>query len=119
MPVYSSNRNPLGNCINLRIATSLQILLGSTRLLIASCRAVPSVVNSESARPDPEGLVKHASTSLTDIRGQADQLHLSFPRSPGRIPDQHLSAFFITERSTRSFNEHLQATTNARNIKGK
>ena len=41
--VYSSNRNPLGNCINLRVATSQQTLLSSTRLLIASRLAVPSV----------------------------------------------------------------------------
>jgi hypothetical protein len=39
---YSSNRNPLGNCLDPRVATSQQISLDLTQLLIAPCRAVPS-----------------------------------------------------------------------------
>jgi hypothetical protein len=45
-----------------------------------------------------------------DVRGYTDQLRLSFPRLPGIIQDRHLSAFFITKRPTRSFNEQGKPT---------
>jgi hypothetical protein len=96
--LYSSNRNPLGNCISARPETGLGPDSTRTRFLIRASSHSSFVAKLDRLRRRPEELVIFACLRLAPLRGERHQLTPSFPRLPGIIPVA-LSAGFSCRRT--------------------
>ena len=95
---YSSNHNPLGNCIGARPETGLGPDSTRTRFLIRASSHSSFVAKLDRLRRRPEELVIFACLRLAPLRGERHQLSPSFPRLPGIIPVA-LSAGFSCRRA--------------------
>ena len=96
--LYSSNRNPLGNCISARPETGPGPDSARTRFLGRASPHSSFVAKLDRLRRRPEELVIFACWRLAPQRGGRHQLPPTFPRLPGIIPVA-LSAGFSCRRT--------------------
>lgn len=96
--LYSSNRNPLGNCISAGPETGPGPDSARTRFLNRASPHSSFVAKLDRLRRRPEELVIFACTWLAPWRGGRHQLTPTFPRLPGIIPVT-LSAGFSCRRA--------------------
>ncbi len=96
--LYSSNHNPLGNCISSRPETDLEPDSTRTRFLSRAWSHSSFVAKLDRLRRRPEELVIFACLRLAPLRGGRHQLTPTFPRLPGIIPVA-LSAGFSCRRT--------------------
>jgi hypothetical protein len=90
---YSSNHNPLGNCINAGPETDPGSNPARTRFLVRASQLSSIFALLDRVRPRPEELVTYACRRLAPRRGARHQLPLSFPRLPGIIPVVRAAGF--------------------------
>ena len=115
---YSSNHNPLGNCISAEPETDSGPDSTRTRFLIAPRRTVPVSHKLDRLRRRPEELVIFACLRLAPLRGGRHQLTLSFPRLPGIIPVALSAGFSCRRTATVLSRNGKEMRPNPRNVTG-